>query len=47
MIKGIRHGDLLLVKIKKLPKNLKEIRTKILMKGSHNHNHSITEGKVF
>lgn len=47
MIDGIRHGDLLLVEIKQLPKGLEETKTKILMKGSHGHNHSIDEGNVY
>lgn len=43
----IRQGDLGLVKIFKLPKGLKEEKTKILISGSHGHHHSIDNGKVY
>jgi len=43
----IRHGDLALVKIDKLPKGLLETKTKVLLTGSHNNNHSISVGKVY
>jgi len=43
----VRHGDLILKQIKELPQDLKETKTKILLKGSHEHNHSIDKGKVY
>jgi hypothetical protein len=45
--KLIRHGDLALVKISKLPTGLKETKTKVLMSGSHGNNHFINQGKVY
>lgn len=46
MEKIYRHGDLGLKVISKLPEDLKETKTKILMKGSHGNNH-IFEGGHF
>jgi fructoselysine-6-P-deglycase FrlB-like protein len=42
-----RHGDLALISVKKLPKNLKETKTKVLMTGSGGNDHAITQGKVY
>lgn len=42
----IRHGDLCLVKVSKIPK-LEETKTNVLMKGSHGHDHTINQGKVY
>jgi len=44
---NIRHGDLSLIGIKELPKELKPTKTKILMVGSGGNNHSIDNGKVY
>ena len=44
---NIRHGDLGLCQIKKLPQDLKETETKVLMTGSHGHDHFIDNGKVY
>ena len=44
---NIRHGDLSLIGIKELPKDLKPTKTKILMVGSGGNNHSIDNGKVY
>lgn len=43
----IRHGDICLKQISKLPKGLKETKTTILETGSHGHNHFIDKGKVY
>lgn len=44
---SIRHGDLSLIKIAKLPKDLVETKTKVLLTGSHDHGHTINAGKVY
>ena len=43
----IRQGDLVLKKVKKLPAGLKETKTKVLVTGSHGHDHTISQGKVY
>ena len=43
----IRHGDLALKQISKLPTGLKETKTNILVTGSHGHHHFIDKGKVY
>ena len=43
----IRHGEIALRKIESLPTGLKVERTKVFMRGSHGHNHSIDNGKVY
>lgn len=43
----IRQGDLALVRISKLPVGLKETKTKVMVHGSHNHDHSIDKGKLY
>lgn len=43
----VRHGDLGLKKIKKLPKKMKVTNTKVLITGSHGHNHEIDKGTVY
>lgn len=46
--KVFRHGDLLLVKIKSLPKGLnKPEKTKTILSGSHGHNHDYDNGKLY
>ena len=42
-----RHGEILLVKIDKIPKSLKENTSKIIMQGSHGNSHSIDTGKLY
>lgn len=42
-----RHGEVLLVKIEKLPKSLMESKTKVLMTGSHGNDHAIDSGKLY
>ena len=46
-MKNIRHGDLSLIGIKKLPAKLIKSDTKVLMVGSGGNDHSITQGKVY
>lgn len=47
MNKAIRHGDLLLRLIDNLPEGLKQSKTKVIMKGSHGHDHSFNGGKIY
>lgn len=42
-----RHGEILLLKIDKLPEGLKESKSKIIMTGSHGNNHEIDNGKLY
>ena len=42
-----RHGDLGLIGIKVLPKELEENKSNIIMKGSHDNNHSFSGGKLY
>lgn len=44
--KLVRHGDLCLKLINK-PPEAEESKTKVLLTGSHGHNHSIDNGKVY
>ena len=46
-MKNIRHGDLGLKQIEKLPDGMKETKTKVLIRGSNNNPHSITQGTVY
>lgn len=43
----VRQGDLVLKKIKKLPSKLEEAKTKVMVRGSHSHDHSIDQGKLY
>jgi len=47
MNKAYRHGEILLLKIKSLPKGLKEKKSNVLMSGSHGNSHSFTNGKLY
>lgn len=42
-----RHGEILLLKVNKLPKGLAQSESKIIMVGSHGNNHSIDTGKLY
>lgn len=42
-----RHGEILLVKVSKLPKGLKVSESKEIIKGSHNNSHTIDNGKLY
>ncbi|KAB0668972.1 hypothetical protein F6V30_14135 [Oryzomonas sagensis] len=43
----IRHGDLALVKIDKLPEGLQAASTQTLMQGSGGNNHDVRNGTVY
>ena len=47
MNKIYRHGEIGLELINKLPKDLVESKTDIIMKGSHQHNHTFKGGKLY
>lgn len=47
MNKAYRHGEILLLKIKSLPKGLKEEKTNVIMKGSHGHDHTFNNGRLY
>lgn len=42
-----RHGEILLLKIEKLPDGLELSNSKIIMTGSHGNNHTIDTGKLY
>lgn len=44
MVKAIRHGDMALILINKLPDGLTHSKTDVLMRGSHNNAHRFTKG---
>jgi hypothetical protein len=44
---NIRHGDLGLIGIEKLPEGLTASKSKVLMTGSHGNNHSFTGNGTF
>ena len=46
-LKNYRHGDMCLIGIEKLPEGLKASKSKVLMVGSGNNNHSISQGKFY
>lgn len=45
--KAYRHGEVLLVKISKLPTGLKPSKEKVFMVGSHGNNHAIDNGTIY
>ena len=47
MISVIRHGDMFLEEIEKLPEGLIEAKTNVLMMGSHGNPHSFENGKFY
>lgn len=47
MEKAYRHGEVLLVKIEKLPEGLTASKEKVFMVGSHGNNHSIDNGTIY
>lgn len=47
MKKAYRHGEVLLLKIDKLPEDLKPSKEKVFMIGSHGNNHSIDKGILY
>lgn len=46
-MKAYRHGEILLQKIDKLPKDLKASTSKVFMTGSHGHDHGIDNGVFY
>ena len=47
MLKCTRHGEILFVPTKSIPKGLTEAKTKVIMQGSHGNNHSFDNGKLY
>jgi len=47
MKKAFRHGEIAFVKIDKLPDGLTNNKSKILMKGSHGHDHTFDKGEMY
>ena len=45
--KAYRHGEILLLKVLKLPKGLELSKSKTIMTGSHGNNHDIDNGKLY
>ena len=45
--KAIRHGDLLLVVVDKIPEGLEESKTKVIMAGNNGHDHKFNKGKLY
>lgn len=45
--KAYRHGEVLLVKVDKLPEGLTPSKEKVFMVGSHGNNHSIDKGTLY
>jgi len=45
--KAIRHGDLCLVQVKKIPEGLQPSNTNTLMQGSGGNNHDVKNGIVY
>lgn len=42
-----RHGEVCLIKIKELPKDLELSKSKVFMVGSHGNHHEIDNGKLY
>jgi len=47
MLYNIRHWDLALIGIEKLPENLKKTNSKIIMKGNSGHNHTFDNWELY
>lgn len=47
MKQAYRHGEVLLIKIDKLPEGLTESKEKVFMVGSHGNNHSFDNGTFY
>lgn len=45
--KAYRHGEIMLLKVPKLPKGLEISNSKTFMVGSHGNSHSIDQGKLY
>ena len=46
-MKNYRHGDLSLIGIKRLPKDLKESKTDVIMTGSGGHDHTVAKAVLY
>ena len=46
-MKNVRHGDLVLFQIEKLPAGLKASSSKALMRGSHGNDHTFDRGEFY
>jgi hypothetical protein len=46
-LQNVRHGDMCLIGIDKLPEGLTASKSKVLMTGSHGNNHSFTGNGTF
>lgn len=46
-MENIRHGDILLVQVEKLPDGLTEVKTDTLMIGSHQNSHKFQNGHFY
>jgi len=44
---AFRHGEILFLKVSKIPKGLKETKTNMLMSGSHGNAHTFDTGKIY
>lgn len=47
MKQAYRHGEILFVKIKSLPKGLEEVKTKEIVKGQTGNSHTFDKGKIY
>jgi hypothetical protein len=45
--KVFRHGEILFCQIEKLPKGLKETKSKVFATGSHGNSHTFDNGKLY
>lgn len=45
--KAYRHGEVCLLKVKELPKDIDISKSKVFMTGSHGHDHSIDKGQIY
>ena len=46
-MKKYRHGDLCFIGIRKLPKDIIETKTNIIMTGSGGHDHTVVNAKLY
>lgn len=47
MNKAYRHGELLFLSVKSIPKGLKETQTNEIVRGSHGNSHTFKGGKIY
>lgn len=46
-MKAYRHGEILFVKTKTVPKDIKQSKTNIIETGSHGNNHTFSGGSLY